>query len=272
MYCKKNNIRVICSDSLKFILECNVKFDAFYIDPARRNSENKRLYDLRDCEPDIIELQSILLKKAPVILLKSSPMIDISRAIQDLKFVKEVHVISVKNECKELFFIINNHFSEDEISINCVNLSPVQQPENYIFTLENEKNLPLLQSVTSIQSYLYEPNSSILKAGAFKSVAISFSISKIHKNSHLYTSNKLITDFPGRIFTVKEVIPFSGKVLKKLSMQYPSANITVRNFPITTEELRKKSKIKDGGNIYIFATTLYPDKKIFIICEKIINA
>ena len=120
-------------------------------------------------------------------------MIDISRAIQDLKFVKEVHVISVKNECKELFFIINNHFSEDEISINCVNLSPVQQPENYIFTLENEKNLPLLQSVTSIQSYLYEPNSSILKAGAFKSVAISFSISKIHKNSHLYTSNKLIT-------------------------------------------------------------------------------
>ena len=179
---QKNNIRVICSDSLKFILECNVKFDAFYIDPARRNSENKRLYDLRDCEPDIIELQSILLKKAPVILLKSSPMIDISRAIQDLKFVKEVHVISVKNECKELFFIINNHFSEDEISINCVNLSPVQQPENYIFTLENEKNLPLLQSVTSIQSYLYEPNSSILKAGAFKSVAISFSISKIHKN------------------------------------------------------------------------------------------
>ena len=269
---QKNNIRVICSDSLKFILECNVKFDAFYIDPARRNSENKRLYDLRDCEPDIIELQSILLKKAPVILLKSSPMIDISRAIQDLKFVKEVHVISVKNECKELFFIINNHFSEDEISINCVNLSPVQQPENYIFTLENEKNLPLLQSVTSIQSYLYEPNSSILKAGAFKSVAISFSISKIHKNSHLYTSNKLITDFLGRIFTVKEVIPFSGKVLKKLSMQYPSANITVRNFPITTEELRKKSKIKDGGNIYIFATTLYPDKKIFIICEKIINA
>ena len=157
----------------------HVKFDAFYIDPARRNSENKRLYDLRDCEPDIIELQSILLKKAPVILLKASPMIDISRAIQDLKFVKEVHVISVKNECKELFFIINNHFSEDEISINCVNLSPVQQPENYIFTLENEKNLPLLQSVTSIQSYLYEPNSSILKAGAFKSVAISFSISKI---------------------------------------------------------------------------------------------
>ena len=140
---QKNNIRVICSDSLKFVFECNVKFDAFYIDPARRNSENKRLYDLRDCEPDIIELQSILLKKAPVILLKASPMIDISRAIQDLKFVKEVHVISVKNECKELFFIINNHFSEDEISINCVNLSPVQQPENYIFTLENEKNLPL---------------------------------------------------------------------------------------------------------------------------------
>ncbi len=111
-----------------------------------------------------------------------------------------------------------------------------------------------------------------MKAGAFKSVAISFSISKIHKNSHLYTSNKLITDFPGRIFTVKEVIPFSGKVLKKLSVQYPSANITVRNFPMTTDELRKKSKIKDGGNVYIFVTTLYPDKKIFIICEKIINA
>ena len=268
---QKNNIQIVCSDSLKFILGCNIKFDAFYIDPARRNSENKRLYDLRDCEPNIIELQDILLEKAPVILLKASPMIDISRAIQDLKFVKEVYVISVKNECKELFFVINNHFIEEEISINCVNLNPVKQPDNYIFTLKDEKNIPLLQPITSVRSYLYEPNSSILKAGAFKSVAISYSISKIHKNSHLYTSDKLVADFPGRAFTVKEIIPFSGKALKKLFEQYPSANITVRNFPMTAEELRRKSKIKDGGNIYIFATTLCPDKKIFIICEKIIN-
>ena len=267
---QKNNIQIICSDCLRFVHECDMRFDAYYIDPARRGAENKRLYDLKDCEPNIIELQSTLLEKASVILLKASPMIDISRASTALNFVSSVHVISVKNECKELFFIMNRQSAKTEIPIHCINLDINGKPEIYTFTLEKEKELLLPNFATSIQSYVYEPNSSILKAGAFKSIASSFSISKIDKNSHLYTSENFISNFPGRIFSVKEIIPFSGKNLKKLSTLYPAANITVRNFPITADILRKKTKIKDGGNIYILGTTL-SDKKVLIICEKATN-
>lgn len=269
---QRNNIQVVCSDCLKFIQECDTKFDAYYIDPARRNSENKRLYDLHDCEPNIIELQSILLKKAPVILLKASPMIDISNALNALKYVSEVHVVSVRNECKELLFIINSQISDKEIAIKCVNINDRERHEIYTFTLEKEKRLLLPQFPTCIQNYLYEPNSSILKAGAFKSVTSSFPIHKIHKNSHLYTSKEFIPDFPGRIFSVKETFPFSGKILKKLSIQYPCANISIRNFPMTADMLRKKLKIKDGGDTYIFGTTLYPEEKILIICKKAVSA
>lgn len=265
---KQSNINVVCSDSRQFIKECNEKFDAYYIDPARRGSENKRLYDLHDCEPDIIDFQRILLEKAPVILLKASPMIDITRALQDLKFVHEVHIISVRNECKELFFIINRDIPSSNVLVHCVNLNNEKQSDKYTFTLEDEKKLPQAQLVTSIQRYLYEPNLSILKAGAFKSVATSFPVNKLHKNSHLYTSEEFVNGFPGRTFMVEEIIPFSGKIIKKISESYSSANITSRNFPISSDELRKKTKIKDGGDIYIFATTLNPDKKVLIVCKK----
>ena len=267
---KQNKIRVICSDSRQYIKECNEEFDACYIDPARRGSENKRLYDLHDCEPDIIDFQDIILNKTPVILLKASPMIDITRTLQDLKFVCDVHIISVKNECKELFFIIDRNNPIGKVRIHCVNLTGEKYPDKYSFAIEDEKNRPQATLASSVQKYLYEPNSSILKAGAFKSVAVSFPVNKLHKNSHLYTSEEFVNEFPGRSFSVEEVIPFSGKIIKKISGLYPSANITSRNFPISSDELRRKTKIKDGGDIYIFATTLNPDKKILIVCRKVV--
>lgn len=265
---KQKNIEVIHSDCKQFINECNENFNACYIDPARRSLENKRLYDLHDCEPDIIDFQNIILEKTPVILLKASPMIDISRALQDLRFVCEVHIISVRNECKELFFIMDRNSSTNKVAIHCINLNNGNHSEKFTFILEEEKQLPPVPFISSIQKYLYEPNLSILKAGAFKSVTVSFPVNKLHKNSHLYTSNEFLEGFPGRIFTVENVLPFSGKVAKKISTMYPFANITSRNFPMSSDELRKKVKIKDGGDIYIFATTLNPDKKVLIICKK----
>jgi len=240
--------------------------DVIYLDPSRRDDTGKKVVRIEDCSPDVSEIQDLLLAKAKMVLIKFSPMLDISLAIKNLKKVSEVHVISVENECKELLFLL---YSEKEyISYITVNLNKNNDIEKFYFTFEEEQNAEI-SFATTIEKYLYEPNTSILKAGAFKSVARQFNIKKLHVNSHLYTSDNLISDFPGRTFAVKDWFVPNKKNLNSFVSETKKANISVRNFPLSVAEIRKKTGLREGGDVYLFATTLSNKKKICVVGEKV---
>lgn len=270
------NIRVIEGDSTA-LFETLPEVDLFYIDPARRAEGNRRVFALADCEPDLPRLLPRLLAKAPRVMAKLSPMADLRLTLDLLPGTTAVHILSVRNECKELIFQIEARPAksggetekETDFSplITCVNFTAAGKEERYTFTLEEETAAPSVPAPAP-GTYLYEPNASILKAGAFKSIALRMQVAKLHPSSHLYTSDRLAAEFPGRIFRVEEVIPFHGKSIKTLFRALPQANLTVRNFPLSAEELRKRLKLKEGGNTYLFATTLAGGEKVLIRCVK----
>jgi hypothetical protein len=264
------NVTVIEADSTQ-CLEALPNASVFYIDPARRAEGNKRVFALADCEPDLCGIKATLLKQAPCLIAKISPMADIQLTLQLLPETTEVHVLSVKNECKELLFVLRSAAITQPVEpkVHCVNFTTAGDAQHYTFTISTEQATQLPYTAQKVGAYLYEPNASILKAGAFKQVAQAFGVNKLQVNSHLYSSEVLCKDFPGRIFEVEEVIPFSTKVCKSIHKSIPQANITARNFPLSVDMLRKKTKIADGGAVYLFATTRYPDEKVLIQCKKV---
>lgn len=257
-----DNITVVNADTTHYIDKLPV-VDAFYIDPARRGESNKRVFALQDCEPDLPGLLPDLLKRSPRVIAKLSPMADIQMTLDLLPGTTAVHVLSVRNECKELLFVVEREVENTVPVIHCINFAPDGTESSFSFTLEEERSAGL-QPTGQVFGYLYEPNASVLKAGAFKQIALRMGVKKLHISSHLYTSEQLVADFPGRIFRVDEVFPFTGKLSKNLSKLIPQANITVRNFPLSVEELRKRTKITDGGSVYLFATTLANGEKILV--------
>ena len=186
-----------------------------------------------------------------------------------LRYLQErgIDMTVAKNECKELLFVVERDASVTSPVIHCINYTGNGEEESFIFTLQDESREELHLS-GQVKNYLYEPNSSLLKAGAFKSTATRFGLEKLHTSSHLYTSDIGVAVFPGRSFVVEEVFPFTGKLCKGISGQIPRANITVRNFPLSVEELRKRTKIMDGGDVYLFATTQADNSKILVKCRK----
>ncbi len=261
-----NNITILQGDSGQLLDEVT-GVDVFYLDPARRGEGNKRVFALQDCEPDLTVLLPRLFEKAPKVIAKLSPMADIQQVCRLLPHTTAIHVLSVKNECKELLYVLERGKIVSSPEIHCVNITTTGDHQLYLFTPEQEINSPL-QLAANPGAYLYEPNSSILKAGAFKSIAQAYGVGKLHPSSHLYTSDQLVAGFPGRIFHITEVLPFNNKLLKGLGRQIPQANLTVRNFPVSVDELRKRSKIKEGGEIYLFATTLRDGEKVIIKSRK----
>lgn len=255
-------INVECGNSVDF-LEAMPIVDQIYIDPARRSEAGRKTVLIEDCTPDIVKIQSLLDSKAKNVMIKLSPMLDISLALQSLSNISSVHIISVDNECKELLFIKNSD-NKEEIAFHCVNISTNSSKSTFSFTKNDSKETDYTNSVLN---YLYEPNASIMKAGAFQYLSNRFNLKKLHTNSHLFTSETLINDFPGRIFKVNQQLGFNKKSLKELQ-SIKSANLTVRNFPSTVAELRKKLKLQEGGNTYLFATTLANNNKVLLICEK----
>lgn len=198
-------------------------------------------------------------------------MADIGETLRLLPETREIHILAVKNECKELLFILEPSqpaMSDSSVKIHAVNLLISSPNQEFIFQVQEEKKA-VLQTTGEIARYLYEPNAALLKSGAFKLIAVRYNLKKIHRHSHLYTSTKLCMQFPGRIFEVLSTHEFSGKSLKQLSKEIPKANITTRNFPLSVEEIRTRSHIKEGGDIYLFATTLYNEQKILIQTRKI---
>ena len=202
----------------------------------------------------------MLFEKGVNILLKTSPFLDIKQVLNELPYVKEVHVVSLKNECKEVLYLLNYKYT-GEAQLHCVNTA--QSKYSFSYSQENE-TAPLSKPL----DFLYEPNVSILKAGAFNSIANDFELEKLHPNSHLYTSHSLVEDFPGRTFKLDAVCKYNKKeLLKHLSDK--KANVTRRNFPVSIKEIRKKTGIKEGGEHYLFATTLKDNQPKILLCSKI---
>ncbi len=262
-----SHILVKNMDSVEY-LQSMEPVDCIFIDPARRDTKGKKTVAFADCEPDITQLLTLLLLKANTVLVKSSPMHDISLALNELKYTSNIFVVAIENECKELLFLLKN--KAIEISIASVNLHKNKHEDSFLFSLQEEQET-ICEYTSQPEKYLYEPNAAILKVGAYKSVAKRFGLKKLHPNSHLYTSDVLRDDFPGRIFLVDSYFSLNKQSIKQQLQEIRQANITIRNFPETVDALRKKLKIADGGNVYLFATTLFDEKKVLIKCRKILN-
>ena len=264
------NVVVLEGDSTQWLDQLPA-IDVFYVDPARRGEGNKRMFALSDCEPDLTQLLPRLLAKAPCVIAKLSPMADLRQTLALLPTTQAIHILSVKNECKELLFVIGREPRESAVPIHCVHLTKqAASDECFVCSLEAEQQAAS-HLATTLRRYLYEPNASVLKAGAFKQVACQFPVEKLQVSSHLYTSDHYLDRFPGRRFEVDEVIPFHSKSCKQLAGQSLQANVTTRNFPLTVEALRKKCRIREGGDIYLFATTGPKEEKLLIRTHKVLE-
>lgn len=258
--------KVIKGDATSFLHSFDTIADTIFIDPARRDDTGKKTVLIENCTPNLIEIDDLLNSKAKRVIIKLSPMLDITQALALLTHVTEVHIISVNNECKELLFIKEK--LDTETKLICVNLLTNRDNEYFSFSKEEERTSSISHTDT-LGKYLYEPNSSILKAGAYRSVALKYNLKKLHPNSHLYTSDILMNDFPGRKFQIKEVISPNKKEVKAYFKNIGQANIVTRNYPFSVADIRKQTKLKEGGSDYIFATTLANEKKVLILCQKV---
>ena len=259
----KTDVKVLNETAEDYLKHCEPK-DCIFIDPARRDEHGRKTISISDCTPDVAALQDLLRQKAKRVLIKLSPMLDISKALEELCHVKEVHVVAVANECKELDFIMERDY-QGEVHFVCVNLMTNQQ--ELCFTMAEERN-STTRLAEGVMKYLYEPNPALMKAGCFKLLTACFDVYKLHRNSNLYTSDRLILDFPGRVFEVQDWAPYNKKVKSTLLADVKKASVAVRNFPLSVAELRKNLKIADGDENYVFATTLKGEEKIIILTKK----
>lgn len=245
--------------------------DCLFLDPARRDSQGGKTVAIADCEPDVQKLEPLLVEKGRTVVVKLSPMLDIFSSLRELKYIRQIHVVAVNNECKELLVVLQKSEksaseASGEVWISCEQAVNNFLTEPFVFTYAQEKEAQCLLA-KEVGNYLYEPGAALLKAGPYRLLGVRFGLQKLHVNSHLYTSEALV-DFPGRRFRVLEVSGFGKKELKQMLQGVDKANLTVRNFPASVAELRKKWKLKEGGDVYLFATTLEGDRHVVIKCVK----
>lgn len=255
----------VCQGDCEQLLNSLPEQDWIFIDPARRGRGGNKMVALSDCEPDVCLLEPLLMQKSRRVMIKCSPMLDISLAISQLHAVAEVHVVSVNNECKELLLMLDREQQAKDINVHTINIQGnCMQCFNYLAQAETEA---ICSYTAQLGQYLYEPNSALMKAGCYRLPAQRYGLSKLHRNTHLYTADTLISDFPGRVFKVERTCQPNMKALKELDCR--QANIAVRNFPERADTLQKRFKIRDGGTTYLFATTLNDESKTLIVCTKV---
>ncbi|OAB29145.1 hypothetical protein SAMN05444395_10273 [Flavobacterium fryxellicola] len=258
-----SNITCYSADSMDILKTLKTTWDWIYIDPSRRNDSKGKVFMLKDCLPNVPENLAFYFKNSNAILIKTAPLLDISAGLSELQHVKTVHIIAVDNEVKELLWELHNSFSGN-LSIKTRNISK-DKTELFDFVLNESYEIT---PYSLPQTYLYEPNSAIMKSGGFDALGTFYNLNKLHKHSHLYTATKLIS-FPGRVFVIEKIVPYNKMEMKNY-LEKSQANITTRNFPDSVESIRKKWKIKDGGKNYCFFTTDLNNHKIVLICTKII--
>ena len=263
--------------------------DLVFIDPARRDEHGGRTYGIADCTPNVLEMMDELRSKACRIMIKLSPMLDWRKAVEDIgkEHVSAVHIVSVANECKELILKVKGSKGEKvkeskgekvkgskgekakETKVVCMNLQPDGSRECFEFDADAPSPNKILHSSRSTLHFLYSPNASIMKAGCFELLAERFGVTPLHQNSHLFVSEQEVSDFPGRGFIIERTTSMNKRELKESLAGLTQANIAVRNFPISAEELRRRLKLRDGGDVYIFATTIENLGHRLLICRKI---
>lgn len=255
----------ITYDQPRSLLKTNLGLKIIFIDPARRDDAGNKVVSLKDCTPDVTVLQEEMLSKADYVIIKLSPMLDWHHAISELNHVREVHIISVNNECKELLLVLSARNMGENLRIYCIN-----DAQSFVCDeLDMESSqVKIAPSTLEEMQYLYEPNASLMKAGCFGVLSERYDARMLSKNSHLFVSREPISVFPGRSFRIIAVSSFNKKELKRHLSGITKANIATRNFPLSVAELRKRLKLKDGGETYIFATTLSDDSHVLVITEK----
>ena len=254
----------ITEDQSQSLLKTSLGLKLIFIDPARRDDAGNKVVSLKDCTPDVTLLQEEMLSKADYVIIKLSPMLDWHRAVSELNCVQEVHIISVNNECKELLLVLSAR-NMGNLRIYCVNDAQSFVCDELDMESSSVKIAPF--TLEEMQ-YLYEPNASLMKAGCFGVLSERYDARMLSKNSHLFVSREPIAVFPGRSFRIIAVSSFNKKELKRHLSGITKANIAIRNFPLSVAELRKRLKLKDGGETYIFATTLSDESHVLVITEK----
>ena len=255
------NIRTRAQNAIEYLKQTEENFEYIYLDPARRKEGNQKVFMLSDCTPNILEHLPLLFSKANKILVKTAPLLDIRLGLSELNHVREIHVVAVENDVKELLWLMEDGY-QGKVEIKTINFTK-GDTQKFNFHFE-EENLATSE-FSKAKTYLYEPNSALLKSGAFKILGQQLGLKKLHEHTHLYTSDKLI-EFPGRVFKIIEKTPFNKKSLKALNIK--KANITTRNFPETVAQIRKKHKIGDGGKLYLFFSKEIDQELVVIVCEK----
>ncbi|MGG7035046.1 MAG: class I SAM-dependent methyltransferase [Flavobacterium sp.] len=256
------NIHCISGDSYDTLQNLNQKIDWIYIDPSRRSEHKGKVFMLKDCLPNVPELLDFYFEYSSKILIKTAPILDISAGLSELKNVKTIHIVALENEVKELLWEIEKDFS-GTTNIKTVNISK----ENTFFFEFSMSECDVHADLELPQQFLYEPNAAIMKSGCFDLIGKKFNLGKLHQHSHLYTSDKQI-EFPGRIFRIEQKLNYN-KADMKAFLEGKKANITTRNFSDSVETIRKKWKIKDGGDVYCFFTTDLNNNKIVLLCSKV---
>ena len=255
----------ITYDQPRSLLKINLGLKIIFIDPARRDDAGNKVVSLKDCTPDVTVLQEEMLSKADYVIIKLSPMLDWHRAISELSPVREVHIISVNNECKELLLVLSARNMGENLRIYCIN-----DAQSFVCDESDMESSQVKIAPSTLEEmlYLYEPNASLMKAGCFGVLSGRYDARMLSKNSHLFVSREPIAAFPGRSFRIIAVSSFNKKELKRHLSGITKANIATRNFPLSVAELRKRLKLKDGGETYIFATTLSDESHVLMITEK----
>ena len=269
----------ITYDQPRSLLKTNLGLKIIFVDPARRDDAGNKVVSLKDCTPDVTVLQEEMLSKADYVIIKLSPMLDWHRAVSELSHVREVHIISVNNECKELLLVLSARNLGDmeassadgevkhagNLRIYCVN-----DVQSFVCDESDMETSPVKIAPSTLEEmqYLYEPNASLMKAGCFCVLSERYGARMLSKNSHLFVSREPIAAFPGRSFRIIAISSFNKKELKRRLSGITKANIATRNFPLSVAELRKRLKLKDGGETYIFATTLSDESHVLVITEK----
>ena len=278
--CARHNFSVLGRDNIKVHraettpeMLGNIPSDSYsliYLDPARRGKDGGRVYSLKDCEPDITVLRHELLRIAPRILLKASPMADIRVLLSELPEAAEVRIVSHNNECKEILVLMQRNHSAppEEIPIAAVEIldDHASQTDEFHFTLHEEREAAAETALPQeIKGYLYEPSPALLKSGAFKLPAVRFGLRKISASTHYYVGDAVIDGFPGKIRRIVEVLPFNKAAIRDFRKKYPSCSVTARNFPMTSEELRRRLGTSESDTLRVLATTASDNSRLLII-------
>ena len=263
-----NNATVVCADAVEYLSTVEPQ-TMLFLDPARRDEHGAKTVMLADCTPDVVQLLPKLLEKSRFTMLKLSPMLDWHKAVDDLQgTVREVHIVSVGGECKELLLVLST-VVESELKVYCADLSTASAPSSlFVYTPGSSAIVANSKLKTQNSKFVHEPNASIMKAGCFDELAAAYGVSPVSRNSHLFLSDEPVEGFPGRSFVVERVTTMNKSELRKALVGIEKANIATRNFPLTVAELRKRLKIKDGGDVYIFATTTAEGEHLLLISRK----